>query len=218
MRSPSTRSLRASRSRADRSCWSPSSPGTPLRLERQPDNPYDANACALHDPSGAQVGYLNRRLAAVLAPVIDAGVEYDVAVTEVTGGAEGRSRGVNVLVSRRAERDEEEASESSRDRRASLETLGAEALEAELVTAFIGEGRLHEAQQAALASLDDGLSTLAVMATGRGKSLIFQLHAAPLQSRRGRHRCSRTRCGLSWPIRRSISRRLLRPSASGSPC
>ena len=29
-----------------------SPPGTPLRLVRQPDNPHDANACALFDPRG----------------------------------------------------------------------------------------------------------------------------------------------------------------------
>jgi single-stranded-DNA-specific exonuclease len=39
-------------------------PGEPLRLERQPDNAFDANACALFDPRGDQVGFFNRRLAA----------------------------------------------------------------------------------------------------------------------------------------------------------
>jgi single-stranded-DNA-specific exonuclease len=57
------------------------SASTPLRLVRQPDNPFDANACALFDPHGDQVGFLNRRLAAALAPSIDAGVDYDVEVT-----------------------------------------------------------------------------------------------------------------------------------------
>jgi single-stranded-DNA-specific exonuclease len=161
-------------------------PGTPLRLERQADNPHDANACALHDPSGAHIGYLNRRLAAVLAPVIDAGVEYDVEVTEVTGGEEGRSKGVNVLVSRRAERVAEEDSDSAVDRRAALESLNTEQLRAELTSAFIGEGALHDAQQSALAGLERGESTLAVMATGRGKSLIFQLHACALAVQEGK--------------------------------
>ena len=77
----------------------PAGAGTPLRLERQPDNAYDANACALFDPHGDQVGFFNRRLAAALAPAIDAGVAYDVEVTEVTGGEDDRSLGVNVLVS-----------------------------------------------------------------------------------------------------------------------
>ena len=38
--------------------------------------------------------------------------------------------------------------------------------------------QLHEAQQKALAALSRGENTLAIMATGRGKSLLFQIHAA----------------------------------------
>ena len=48
----------------------------------------------------------------------------------------------------------------------------------ELTAAFIGDRPLHPAQVEALDSLAAGVSTLAVMATGRGKSLIFHLHAA----------------------------------------
>ncbi len=110
--------------------------GAPLRLERQPDNEYDANACALFDPHGDQVGFFNRRLAAALAPAIDAGVAYDVEVTEVTGG-EGRSLGVNVLVSRRdASRVEEDRAEQRAARRAQLSDLTAQELDIELAGAF----------------------------------------------------------------------------------
>lgn len=53
------------------------------------------------------------------------------------------------------------------------------ALETAIVRTIIGsEGCLHESQRKALDYLSQGLSTLAVMATGRGKSLIFQVHAA----------------------------------------
>lgn len=155
-------------------------PGSPLRLVRQPDNEYDPNACALFDPRGDQVGFFNRRLAAALAPAVDSGIEYDVEVTEVTGGdGDGRSLGVNVLVSRRdaistAEHDEELRAE----RRAALAALSADALDAELTRAFIGDRPLHEAQSRSLAALASGANTLCVMATGRGKSLIFHLHAA----------------------------------------
>jgi single-stranded-DNA-specific exonuclease len=80
--------------------------GTPLRIERQPDNVHDASACALFSPDGAQVGFFNRRLAAAFAPVLDAGVEYDVTVTDVTGGdTRDRAWGVNVLVERRGDAD-----------------------------------------------------------------------------------------------------------------
>ncbi len=156
--------------------------GAPLRLERQPDNPHDANAIALFDPHGAQIGFLNRRLAAVLAPVIDSGVQYDVEVRDVTGkDGEGRSLGVNVLVSRRDAVAEEILNESLREaRRSEMALLAPETLEAALRTTFIGEHHLHPAQTEALAALAEGTSTLTVMATGRGKSLIFHLHAARL--------------------------------------
>ena len=153
-------------------------PGTPLRVVRQPDNEYDANAIALHEPHGAQVGFFNRRLAAALAPVIDAGVEYDVEVTDITGLAEERSRGVNVLVTRRDRIAEPPEEIDIAERRSEFARLAPEVLDRELVRAFIGDGSLHDAQRAALDELASGRRCLTVMATGRGKSLIFHLHAA----------------------------------------
>lgn len=55
-----------------------------------------------------------------------------------------------------------------------------EELTRELVRAAIGDGRLYDAQKRALACLERGAGTLAVMGTGRGKSLVFQVHAARL--------------------------------------
>ncbi len=162
-------------------------PSTPLRLERQPDNEFDPNACALFDPYGDQVGFFNRRLAAALSPSVDAGVDYDVEVTEVTGGESDRSLGVNVLVSRRdAVQDREDELATRLQVRAELAALPAEELEAELVRRFIGERSLHAAQAESLAHLAAGHNTLTVMATGRGKSLIFHLHAAQQALRHGR--------------------------------
>ncbi|NTW29058.1 MAG: single-stranded-DNA-specific exonuclease RecJ [Coriobacteriia bacterium] len=164
-------------------------PGIPLRLVRQPENQFDSNACALFDPHGDQVGFLNRRLAAALAATIDKGVGYDVEVTEVTGGEEGRSLGVNVLVSRRGAgggADGEDAVAQRASRRVELAALPADALDRELTERFIGNRSLHEAQVRALAHLAAGENTLAVMATGRGKSLIFHLHAARTALRDGR--------------------------------
>ena len=69
-------------------------PGTVLRIVRQPENPFDSNAIALLDPTGDQVGFFNRRLAAALAPEIDGGTGFEVTVTELTGGgAEESSAG-----------------------------------------------------------------------------------------------------------------------------
>ncbi|HAM14461.1 MAG TPA: single-stranded-DNA-specific exonuclease RecJ [Eggerthellaceae bacterium] len=56
-------------------------------------------------------------------------------------------------------------------------------LEDEIVRALIGDGTLHPEQQEVLNHLDAGRSTMCVMATGRGKSLIFQVHAAKLALR-----------------------------------
>ncbi|MBW6469359.1 MAG: single-stranded-DNA-specific exonuclease RecJ, partial [Coriobacteriia bacterium] len=154
------------------------SPGTPLRVVRQPDNPHDANAIALHEAHGGQVGFFNRRLAGALAPVIDAGVEYDVEVADVTGGEGGRSYGVNVLVTRRADASAVAEEESIAVRKQALAALSDHDLDRELVREFIGEGTLHAAQQRALDELAAGQRCLTVMATGRGKSLIFHLHAA----------------------------------------
>ena len=53
-----------------------------------------------------------------------------------------------------------------------------EGLAEEIVRAIIGERPLHEAQRAMLEHLRAGRSVLGVMATGRGKSLTFQVHAA----------------------------------------
>ncbi len=47
-----------------------------------------------------------------------------------------------------------------------------------LVEMLIGDASLHDSQHRALDALAQGRNTLAVMGTGRGKSLIFQLHAA----------------------------------------
>lgn len=50
----------------------------------------------------------------------------------------------------------------------------------DLIQAFLGEGSLHTSQQQALDLLDEGHSVFTVMGTGRGKSLIFYIHAAEL--------------------------------------
>jgi len=53
-----------------------------------------------------------------------------------------------------------------------------EGLRRAIVQALIGDGALFESQEEVLAALEAGESVLAVMATGRGKSLVFQMHAA----------------------------------------
>ena len=49
-------------------------PGSPLELRRDPDNPHDPNAIAVHPAGGGeQVGWVPRELAAELAAQLDAG-------------------------------------------------------------------------------------------------------------------------------------------------
>lgn len=51
-------------------------------------------------------------------------------------------------------------------------------LKRRIVEAFIGDAQLHDSQREVLDALERSESTLAVMATGRGKSLTFQVFAA----------------------------------------
>ena len=67
-------------------------------------------------------------------------------------------------------------------RRAALEP---DKLQTDIVRALIGDAELHQAQREVLAHLDEGRSTMCVMATGRGKSLIFHVHAACRAMREG---------------------------------
>ncbi len=59
-------------------------------------------------------------------------------------------------------------------------------LERELVSSIIGTRALHPAQAEILRNLRAGRSILGVMATGRGKSLVFQVHAAMLALSQGK--------------------------------
>lgn len=80
--------------------------------------------------------------------------------------------------------EEVDAYEAARaENRAFWERKAAEdpqGLEDEIIHALIGDRPLHESQREVLEHLRNDRSVLAVMATGRGKSLTFQVHAARL--------------------------------------
>lgn len=154
--------------------------GEELTVARDTRNPADPNAMAILTGAGAQVGYLRRQISAVLAPIVDkGGVRYSACVSEVTGGTDGHSLGVNVRVSRiEVAHEEAAAQEQLRTVRAELSGLGYDQLTDELRRQMIGDHPFLPAQREALATLAQGRSALAVMATGRGKSLIFHVHAA----------------------------------------
>jgi hypothetical protein len=55
-------------------------PGRPLELRRDPENPHDPSAIAVHAAGGAQVGWVPRELAAELAPELDRGAPWSAVV------------------------------------------------------------------------------------------------------------------------------------------
>jgi single-stranded-DNA-specific exonuclease len=138
-------------------------PGDALELVRQPENAFDANAVAVH-LGQLQIGFLKKAIAARIAPNIDAGERYRAEVKHITGGGT-RSVGVNIWVTR--ERPEPVRVVS-----------GARAQAADVQRALLGDRPLREAQRAVLERVNAGRNTLAVLGTGRGKSLCFQLPAA----------------------------------------
>jgi single-stranded-DNA-specific exonuclease len=142
--------------------------GTVLELQRQPDNAHDPNAIAVFY-GRLQLGFLNRKMAEKLAPLIDSdGRRYAAEVTAITGGRGGRSFGINVRVRREDRLRMPECNVAVRT------SAGAE----EIRRALIGEHFLREAQALVIERVESGRNTLAVMGTGRGKSLCFQYPAA----------------------------------------
>jgi hypothetical protein len=55
-------------------------PGRPLELRRDPENPHDPAAIAVHAAGGAQVGWVPREVAAELAPELDGGATWSAVV------------------------------------------------------------------------------------------------------------------------------------------
>lgn len=76
--------------------------------------------------------------------------------------------------------------EPQRDRRARLAGLSYDELTRSLIHACIGSARPHRTQLQALDALAAGKNSLVVMGTGRGKSMIFHVHAAREAVLRGR--------------------------------
>ena len=62
-----------------------------LTLKREPENPFDANAIAILDRDGTHLGYVPRRLAETIAPVIDAGEAIGVRLSGETISPENRA-------------------------------------------------------------------------------------------------------------------------------
>ena len=152
-----------------------------LELRREPDNPHDPNAIAVHY-GNLRLGFFNKMLAAHLAPLIDGGARYRAHVASLTGGppvasgASAKHRGVNIFVERDAVARIAPGGVAP-ERMAGPAMAGDELAEA-VRAALIGNAQPHEAQRAVLERIDAGKNTLAVLGTGRGKSFCFQYAAA----------------------------------------
>lgn len=78
--------------------------GEELVLKRDRENEFDKNAIKVLNKEGEQLGWINRELAAELAPELDAGREFKALVTEVTGGTEDKpTLGCNICLLRLGE-------------------------------------------------------------------------------------------------------------------
>ncbi|MBO5245055.1 MAG: DEAD/DEAH box helicase, partial [Selenomonadales bacterium] len=140
--------------------------GDELVIEREPNNPVDPNAIHILTQDRREVGYIRKEIAAEISPLIDAGTAYRCIVTAITGG-DDRSYGVNIMMLKGCCEDAPVV-------RACTNDIDA------IRKAILGKYDYHDSQKKILAELDAGNNILAIMGTGRGKSAIFQTHAAKL--------------------------------------
>lgn len=156
--------------------------GAPLRLIRQPENPHDANAVGVWFGE-LQIGFLKREIARRVAENFDAGERYEAEVASITGGGT-RSFGINIRVHR-------ERPPTERPALAPGQTV----TRADVLRALLGDRALRDAQRAVIERVESGANTLAILGTGRGKSLCFQYPAAVAALERG------TKTVVLYPLR-----------------
>lgn len=70
-------------------------------LEREPDNPHDPNAVAVHVPSVGLIGHVPRGVAARLAPQLDSGTRYLAGVERIRNHPDHPDRpGIDLIVTK----------------------------------------------------------------------------------------------------------------------
>ncbi len=150
--------------------------GAELELRRRPDNPYDANAVAVHF-GALPLGFLRKEIAARIAPNIDNGTRYRAHISALTGGgraADGgeRNRGINIVV-------EIDDASLRRQRGRDVEALrtGWDGNLDRIRAALIGDHQPHETQSLIVDRVFAGKRVLGIMGTGRGKSYCFAFTA-----------------------------------------
>ncbi len=149
--------------------------GDSLEIIREYDNIHDKYAIKVCWQK-QHIGYLNVKLARRLAPLMDKGVKYEAYLTLVTG-RDKSTLGANICIQRK----EEKLSPTDYNlRRQQLEQLDRSELRETIRQAILGKYDYHEKQLEAINALEAGQSSLVILATGRGKSAIFQTAAAEL--------------------------------------
>ena len=72
--------------------------GETIQLRREPNNPYDPNAIRVERLNGRQIGYLNRAMAAELAPFFKAHKEPVQGNVHSLTGAQGYGYSLGVII------------------------------------------------------------------------------------------------------------------------
>lgn len=176
--------------------------GEPLGVACGEASEGEAAPVVLVGPDGRAVASLRRIVAAALAPRIARGAVYSARVLGPAPDAPDGARGLDVAVTMESGPSSADVLDVARARaaeRARLAGLGTRRLTEELRALLIGDNSLLPAQDRALGNLERGVSTLCVMATGRGKSLVFHVHAA--REALVRHRAS----VFVYPLRALVS-------------
>ncbi|MFW5962007.1 MAG: single-stranded-DNA-specific exonuclease RecJ [bacterium] len=148
-------------------------------LEREPDNKFDCNAIKVCANVG-QIGYIKGDIAQRLSPLIDKGIEYEVFISEITGGESDEKKenlGVNIVIAKEGVEVEDVA--LNLHKRRQLAALDEDELIVFLKNDLLGKSKdLFPKQKEGLYRLLQGDNVLQIMGTGRGKSLIFQIYGA----------------------------------------
>lgn len=153
--------------------------GESVELRREPHNPYDRNAIAVYFQK-QMIGYLKAPLARNLAPALDQGSKYEAVVTQITGRDQD-CLGVNICLRKIAEDNKStEKKEAEFFCREQLADYSFAQIEEKIRQTILGSAEYYEKQKEALEFLQAGENTLLILATGRGKSAVFQSMAARL--------------------------------------
>lgn len=144
-----------------------------VELIREVQNKYDHNAIGVYW-QGQSVGYLNSRLAAALTNCLDKKEIYEAYVSKITGQTIN-SLGVNIQVIKKSHTENNEMIKSQREK---YRLLDPDDLFEKIKLAVIGADNYYDKQIEAMENLKSNKNTLAIFATGRGKTAIFQSMAA----------------------------------------